>query len=141
MTAPLIARDGPPPVSPMTDAEERLGIEPLEGLLDERRHLTNKVATLRAKYGSFGTADHIRKIELSRLKCMLRVQALREKRKVTADQVDAEAHAHADYVELVTLMTNERAEWVRLENSIDEIDAKIMRGQAVARFVTGELRL
>jgi hypothetical protein len=28
-----------------------------------------------------------------------------------------------------------------LENAIDDVDSKIMRGQAVARFITGELRL
>lgn len=128
-------------MNPMTAAEERMGLEPLEGLLDERRHLVNKVATLRAKYGSFGTADHLRKIEVSRLKILIRVQAVRDKRKVTADQVDAEAHAHPDYYDMVTLMTNERAEWVKTENAIDDVDSKIMRGQAVARFITGELRL
>lgn len=125
--------------SAMTEAEERLGIAPLEGLLDERRHLLNKVATLRAKYGGYGsTFEHLRKVELARLNGLIRAQALRDKRKVTESQLDAEAHAHPDYVEFVTMATVQRAEWVKLEAQIEEIDFIIQRGQALARVARWE---
>jgi len=127
--------------SPMADVEDRLGIEPIDELLAERNALIEKVADLRARYGAFGTADHLRKIQLSQIKSLIRVQALRDKRKVTNDQVDDEAHSHPFYVEHVTTMTSERAEWVRLEARIEAIDMTIMRGQAVARFAANEARL
>ena len=125
--------------SAMTEAEERLGIAPLEGLLDERRHLVNHVATLRAKYGSFGVFDHLRKIELSRINGMLRAQIAREKLpKKSETQLGVEAHAHPDYVDFITLATTERAEWAKLEAQIEEVDFIIQRGQALARVARWE---
>jgi len=125
----------------MRDAEVRMGLEPIDDLLHERAELIDQVATLRAKYGSFGVGDHIRKIELSRLKGAIRAQAHRDKRKLNNEQVDEEAHAHPDYHDLITQMTLDRAELVRLESHIEAIEFKINRGQMVGRYLTSELHL
>jgi len=129
-------------LTPMGRIESgKLGIQPIEELLAQRQHIVNKVADLRARFGPFGTFDHLRKIELARLKALIRIQATRDKIKMTGDQVDDEAHAHPDYLEFISAATIKRAEWVRLESQIEEIDMTIQRGQAVARYTSSELYL
>lgn len=126
-----------------TDNEEvelRAGVDPIDALLHRRRELVDKVAELRAVYGSFGTWDHTRKSELSRIKSLIRLQAMRDNRKMNNDQVDEEAHEHPDYTKFVTLATRERAEYFRLEAQIEDIDYRINRGQALLRFVSSEPR-
>lgn len=125
----------------MALTEEKLGLVPLSRLLPRRQQLVDRVATLRAKYSAWGTFDALRKIELSRLKGLIRAQATRDKRKVSALQVDEEAHAHADYVEFVTLATSERATWAKLEARIEAIDFTIQRTQVLIRYATSELHL
>lgn len=122
------------------EMELRAGIEPLAQLLDARYHLVDKVADLRAKFGPWGTWDHLRKIEISRLKSLIRLQAMQSKARVTNDMVDDEAHQHVDYTEFVLLATRERAAWVRLEAQIEAIDFTINRGQGLLRFATYEPR-
>ena len=124
--------------NPMTAAEHRLGIEPIEELLAQRHTLVQKVATLRAKYGPFGTADHLRKIELARLKGLIRAQMVRDEKKKSNEQIDDEAHAHRDYILFIANMTVERDQWVRCEEAINDIDMTINRGQAIARFGAAE---
>lgn len=129
---------GPTHPPSRAELEIRAGIEPLDRLLDERRGLIEKVADLRAKYGSFGTFEHLRKIELSRLKSLVRIQSMRDNRKMNNDQVDEEAHEHPDYTQFVVEATRARAEYFRLEGQIEAIDYRINRGQALARFAASE---
>jgi len=122
----------------MTAAESRIGIVPLSELLPRRAGLVNKVCDLRARFGPFGTFDHLRKIELSRIKALIRAQATRDKRKISASEIDDEAHGHPDYFDFITAATLKRAEWVKLESQIEAIEMTINRGQAVARFASAE---
>lgn len=118
-----------------------MGLEPIENLLDERERLVGQVAELRAKYGSFGVFDHIRKTELAQLKMRLRAQwtALGGKKRPTNDQLDDEAHAHPEYLDLIRQALTDRTRWVELEERLAGIDYLINRGQSVARFVTAEV--
>lgn len=142
--------------TPMDDTEARMGIQPVSELLAERDLLVKRIhaaksgqmAELRAVYGAWGTFEHTRKVELSRIKSLLRLQAMADKRKMTNDQVDAEAHEHPDYTRFVVEATKRRAEYHRLEaevemweRQIEGIDFAINRGQSVARHLTGELML
>lgn len=124
----------------MAEVETRLSIQPIEELLNQRAHLVNKVADLRAKYGAFGTFDALRKIELSRLKALLRAQYTQAKAKVSNDQLDDEAHAHVDYISFITIATQQRASYFRLEAEIEAIDSVIMRANTVAKFAAQEAR-
>lgn len=133
----------PAPVRTGTTTEEaelRAGVEPIEGLLTTRRLLVENVATLRAVYGPFGTWDHTRKSELSRIKSLIRLQAVKDSRKMNNDQVDEEAHEHPDYTAFLIKATRERAEYFRLEAKVEDIDYRINRGQALLRFVSSEPR-
>jgi len=125
----------------LDDAEERMGIEPVNRLLARRWDLVNKSADLAARHGKGGTWQDIRKSEVSRIKALTRAQAGRDKRRVTEAQLDDEAHSSQEYLDLLAEATTQRAEWLRTEAKIQAIDTKIMRDQAVARFVTQEARL
>lgn len=131
--------------APMRHVETRLGVEPIEELLARRDGLVERVAALRSRYGSFGTFDHLRKIELARIAGMIRAQAVRDKiggtGKMTAAEIDDAAHSHPDYMDFITMSTTERAEWAKVESLIENIDATIQRANAVIRFQTSEARL
>ena len=125
----------------MEDIENRIGIEPIDQLLAEKNVLIEKVADLRAVYGSFGTHDASRKSELARIKGLLRAQYTKAQVKVTETMLDDEAHCHSDYTSFITRATRERAEWVRLESQVEAIDAKLFRGNAIIRYVSNEPRV
>ena len=127
--------------SPMRDTEVRLGVQPVEEALAERAVLVERVADLRARFGSFGTFDHLRKIELARLAGLVRAQAVRDKVKMTAAEVEDATHSHPDYRDFITAATARRAEWVKVESQIEAIDAAIQRSNAIIRYVTSEARL
>lgn len=126
---------------PMKETEKRLGLRPVEELLAERYALVEKAADLKARYGAFGTMDHLRKMELARLAGLVRAQAMRDKIKMTAAEVEDATHDHPDYRSLITTATKERAEWCRLEAQIEAVDWVIRRGQTVASYLGSEARL
>lgn len=128
--------------APMREVETRLGVEPIDRLLAERDGLVEQVATLRARYGGWGTFDHLRKMELARIAGLIRAQSVRDKEgKVTQAEVDDRAHSHPDYRDFITTATTERAQWVKLEAKIENIDATIQRANAVVRYLTSEAKL
>lgn len=117
----------------------RLGIVPLEGLLAERDALVKQVAPLRAKYGSFGTWDSIRKIELAKLAGIIRAKALESGKRLSNDEVDDLSHADPRYQDFVIEATRQRGEWTILENRISGIEETINRGQVIGRFLANEV--
>lgn len=128
--------------SPMRNVETRIGVQPIDELLAQRDRLVERGATLRSRYGAFGTFDHLRKIELARLAGLTRAQAMRDKLpKMTAAEIDDAAHSHPDYRDFITQATVERAEWAKVEAQIENIDATIQRANAMIRFMTSEARL
>src|SRR3990167_3783435 len=133
--------------SRMAEVEEAIGIPPVEELLAERQQLVERVAELRARHGSFGTFDALRKSKLATIKMLIRAQAQRDGRKadngkpLTNDQIEDEAHAHPDYTEFVIQATRERADLTKAEGLIANIDATIQRANVVARYATAEVHL
>lgn len=124
--------------NPFADAEARAGAQPLAELLDEHRLIRKKVASLWAKYGPGGVAENLRKAELARLTEYLRAVAEDEGRKVTEASLNAAAHGHKDYIELVDLMLRERGQYFELHAQMQEIEWKVNRGQAMIRYSTIE---
>lgn len=123
------------------DVEARIGIQPIEELLDERRTHVEKAASLRARYGPFGTWDHERKTRIAGIKATIRAQYARDGVKVTEAQLDDEAHGHPDYKDFIVQATRDRAEWIRAENKIQDVNDLIQRDAAIARHVAAEARL
>jgi hypothetical protein len=124
-----------------SEVEAEMGLRPIEELLARRAQLIRDVADLRARYGSFGTFDHLRKIELSRLCGLIRAQATEAGDRISNDVVDERAHAHPDYIDFIATATKERAEWAVLEGKVEAIEWYIRRGQSVASYLTAEARL
>lgn len=142
-SAPVLTDTRRATFAPSVSSEEieaRAGIAPLEELLSERFDLVQRIAELRAVYGPFGTWDHLRKNELSRIKSLIRLQAMRDNRKVNNDVVDEEAHEHPDYTAFVVKATKDRAEYFKLEAEVEAIDFRINRGQGLLRYATYEPR-
>ena len=123
----------------MADVESRIGVEPIEVLLAQRRELVEKNATLQAIYGSFGTFEHQRKTELALIKAKLRAEFTGTK--VTEAQLDEGAHADPRYIAFITQATKQRAEWAMVENDLEAIDATIRRGQSITHYPAAESRL
>ena len=125
----------------MGDVESRMQIPPIAELLAERAELVKQVAPLRARFGTFGTYDDLRKIELARIAAIHRAKAFVDGNKVTEAQIDEMAHGDDRYAKFVLEATQQRATWAILEDRIQGISDVIMRGQAIARYLTGELAL
>jgi len=129
------------PLTPLGEIEQRMGIPPIESLLAERDELVRQVARLRALYGSGGTYDSLRRIELSKAQAVVRAQAALEGKKTTESAIEEAAHVSNGYVDFVIQATSERADWILLEARLEGIDFTINRGQAVSKYVTAELGL
>jgi hypothetical protein len=120
------------------EAEARAGIDPLDDLLYERSQIVAKLAPLRAIYGSWGTIDHSRKVELARCRQIVQSKAARDGVKMTVDDLDMAARLHPDYMGFIAQMTSGRTEWITLEEQVTEIDYRINRGQALLRYIASE---
>lgn len=127
--------------SPMSDAEIRAQVIPLEELLAERDEIVSQLARLRAQFGAGGTYDAQRKIELSKAQAVVRAQAALEGKKVTEAYLEEAAHCADSYISFVTDATSARADWIVLEERLAGIDFTINRGQATMKFATAELGL
>ena len=125
----------------MADIERKMGLDPLHILLARRQEYVEQAADLRAKYGSFGTFDAMRKSRLSTIKMECRARAVAESRKVTESYLDDEAHADGRYIDIITEATNARAELTIVDAHIEAIDMIIQRANAVARYLTAEMHL
>ena len=125
----------------MSELEERAGIEPLDELLAERLALIAQVAPLRAKYGPGGLFDPLRKLEIATISATTRLLAAKDGVKVTEAFLDEQTHASERYAGFLAEATQERIRWITIEAKIDAIDARIFRGQSLARFAAAELHL
>lgn len=121
--------------------ETRMGLSPIEALLNKRSELVEKVAALRARHGSFGTRDAERKVKLCTIKMRVRASLTASGAKATDATVDDMAHCDPAYVEWVTKATIEASELQVLEDRIDYINDLIRRDQSLASFITAEARL
>ena len=127
--------------TPMADIETRMGIQPLEELHAERDVLVKQVAPLKVKWGPGGLGQHLRKAELSMVEETIRGKAAVEERKITEAAIEQGGHADPRYVEWLTTAAAEFAEMILLENEIDKINEKIIRGGQAGKYATSELHL
>ena len=127
-------------VSP-TELESRIGIESIDALLAERAKLVTAAAPLWAKHGPGGIWDHQRKATVDSLAMMYRGKATEAGEKVTEAALAQMAHDDSGYVGLLAQAITEREALYRLEAQIQAIDARINRGQALARFAAAERTL
>ena len=127
--------------SARAEIEARIGVESIDSLLARRRELVERHAELAAVFGSFGTLEHQRKIELALIGARLRAEYTAAGVKVTEAALDAGAHADPSYIAFITKATEQRAEWARVENELESIDATIRRDQSLIHYLAAESRL
>lgn len=121
------------------EVEDTAGVERLDELLAERTAIVRELARLRPLYGPLGMWGHRRKIELARITALLRAQATAAGEKPWSEaRLDTEAHAHPDYLAMVAHGTTEAARWVECEETLEAINMKVNRGQALLRFASSE---
>src|SRR3990167_5952971 len=123
------------------DVEARMQLVPLETLLAERDALVKQVAPLRARHGTWGVYDDLRKVHLSKVATVIRAQAVAAGERKTEAQIEQEAHADERYVAWVVEATKQKERFYVLENRIQGITDTIMRGQAIARYLAQEVGL
>ena len=122
----------------MRDIEARIGIEPLDELLDLRGKLVAQAASLYALYGPFGTAEHRRKVSLAMAELQVRRDLTDSGEKATEGKVDAMARTHPTYLGFLDGMEAGRAEWLVTETRIQSITDRISRGNALTRYAATE---
>ena len=128
--------------NPRQAIEARVGIQPIEELLDERDGYIQRAKLLHGAYGTFGTYGDTRKSELSRVRAMLRAQYHDAKATgVTEARLDEEAHCHPDYTKVITAATLGRAELYELENRITDVNDLIRRDNNLTYHSSAEARL
>lgn len=122
----------------MRDIEERIGIVPLDQLLQERGELVESSADLFARYGPYGTAEARLKTALAVAE--LQVRADFEGSKVTEKFVEARARTHPLYLAAVDATETGRAKWAVAQDRIQGCTDAINRGQVLARAYANEPR-
>lgn len=122
----------------LKDYEDRVGVMPVAELNAHRLTLTEAVAELRAIYGPFGSRDVMRKIELARIKTLVRAQYQAAGTKVTNDVADDEAHAHPDYITFVTKQIHEAADYFRKEARLESLEALDRRSNTMTYYARTE---
>lgn len=83
---------------------------------------TTNPADLEAWYGSFGWADHVRKIVLSNCAEIIRARAIAEETKISESRINDLAHIHDFY----------------LDFTIQALNGKRLRQQNVQETVMGQ---
>lgn len=114
--------------------ETAVGVKGVGELVDERTHLVQQSAKLRALHGSFGMWDHQRKILLAKLRAAIRGGAVASGAKMTEAAIDDAAHSHPDYIEFITSGVIEKEQWIRAEADIEGIDFQFYRDQGVLKL-------
>jgi hypothetical protein len=123
------------------ELETRIGVTPLDQLLAERERLVGEAASLYARYGPFGTAEHRRKVALATAELQVRADIASSGEKATEGKVDALARTHSTYLAFLEAMETGRAAWLVTETQIQAINDQIQRGNALTRFAAQEVRL
>lgn len=127
--------------TPQADVEQRMQLVPAEELLAERDALIKKIAPLRARHGPGGCWDDLRRVHRATIAMKHRAQAVAAGQRVTEAYLEDAAQADPDYLAFIEAGVKEKIQHTELENLVQGITDQLMRGQAVARFLTAELGL
>jgi len=121
----------------MTEIEKRIGIMPIDELLEYRELLVAEAASLYAVFGPFGTVEHRRKVALALAELQVRAEATE---KMTEGKVDALARSHPTYLKFLDEMEAGRASWLLTETKIQNVADRITREHALVRYAASEPR-
>lgn len=116
------------------DMETSFGVQPVEEIQAQLADTTDEWARGAALYGSFGFADHVRKKVLALAMLRIRNDFLNRGEKAPTEKIlDAMAHADRDYTRWLDQQVIDRANWLRLSDTRDNLREKVRRDDALIR--------
>jgi len=124
--------------APRSDAEDRMGVEPVDVLLANRATIVDALAPLWAEYGSGGIGEHRLSAERCRIVGLLRAMAAAKGEKITEAALEAGSKEHPEYIGMMAQQTTDRARFFRLQEDLRAIDFRLNRGQALLRAYASE---
>lgn len=123
------------------EAQAGAGIPDVDDLLAKRAALIDAHKHDMAMYGPFGMWEPERKKRLALAVLKIRLEAEQAGGKVPPEKtVDHMAHAHKDYVAFLDESFIGKARWIQVQDKIDAIDQRILRGGQVLRLRSSEPR-
>ncbi len=125
----------------LTPLEDRAGIDSLEWLHVQRRQILPEYAMLKARHGSFGKFDFLRKAMLEACKIRARMEAQQKQEKLTESYVDSLGHADPQYVAFIDEGIMQAVRYVELETAMSEIEEKIRNREFCLTAYSRELSL
>lgn len=116
------------------DMETSFGVQPIEEIQAELQESSDEWARGAALYGSFGLGEHVRKKVLALALLRIRNDYLNRGEKAPTEKVlDAMAHGDKDYVRWLDQQIIERANWLKLDDTRDQLRERIRRDDALIR--------
>ena len=117
-----------------------------EALLTRRREIVAKVAPLRALYGGQGfRGERVFKLDEAKMdtaiRTSLRANLKANEKMPTETAIDAMVRQQPGYVDALMSQIEKKAEWVRLEEELAEIDWRLRIRQGDSHLLAAEARL
>ena len=117
-----------------------------EALLTRRREIVAKVAPLRALYGGQGfMGERVFKLDEAKMdtaiRTSLRANLKANEKMPTETAIDAMVRQQPGYVDALMSQIEKKAEWVRLEEELAEIDWRLRIRQGDSHLLAAEARL
>lgn len=100
-----------------------------------------RLAPLKALHGPFGKWDARRKQLLSAIEVRVRAQLEATGGKVSAQQVEAQAHADPGYAAVVERGIEEATQYHRLQTELDEVEERVRSREIALMAYNSELKL
>lgn len=120
------------------DMETSFGVQPIEEIQSQLEQTTEEWSKGAALYGSFGFAEHVRKKVLALALLRIRNLFLNRGEKAPTEKIlDAMAHADKDYTRWLDQQIIDRANWLRLDDTGDQLRERIRRDDALIRSFRG----
>lgn len=111
-------------------------------LLAKRADVVRRLTPLRALYGGNGyMAERQFKVEEARVATAVRAQLKADGEKTTEPMVDALTRQHKDYIATLEADVVRRAQWIALEEELNEIEWRLRCGQTDGALLSAEARL
>jgi hypothetical protein len=113
-----------------------------EALLAKRREIVAELAPLRALYGGQGfMGERQIKLEEAKVDTAVRTRFKAAGVKATEGMVDADVRQSPDYITALAAEIQRKAEWVRLEEALNEVEWRLRLRTSDAYLLGAEAKL
>jgi hypothetical protein len=113
-----------------------------EALLEQRREIVAELAPLRALYGGQGfMGERQFKLEEAKVDTAVRTRFKAAGVKATEGMVDADVRQSPDYITALAAEIQRKAEWVRLEEALNEVEWRLRLRTSDSYLLGAEAKL